>query len=451
MLRLKNYNRKARATQGGMLRKAEVCRDKVDKDKRTFEIALSSEFPVDRGYYTEVLSHEADNVDLSRINDKHPFLVNHNVDDQVGVVEKAWLDSDRKLRATVRLGTSQRAEEIWQDIVNGIRPHISVGYEHTKELASVMRNGKEFVTFAWLPYEASTVPIPADPTAGVGRNKPGKAGRHYSADMYCDRCGRYMEMEDSHHSTPDGIMCDDCVGKKGKKSAGDPANKREWGGLCGACGAVFELDKEDADDDGNPTCPECGSVSITEGDFVHSLLKGMGATRVLRAVADLLKGRRKTAATRAKQCAHCAAYVKRTDPFIEKMEEVLHFDLDNDHEAGEPADHKQAVEGEHSSPTGGGDDEDLSPKGEQAAGMPGAGERTCTSCGHSLDHDATSCAHCGTAVAARDGDATAEDGADGIMAKDTACPDCGTRTETFSLSKACPHCGRALCVTGSAT
>jgi len=31
----------------------------------------------------------------------------------------------------VRLGTSQRAEEIFQDIISGIRKHISCGYEHT--------------------------------------------------------------------------------------------------------------------------------------------------------------------------------------------------------------------------------------------------------------------------------------------------------------------------------
>jgi hypothetical protein len=125
---------------------------------------------VHREFYREVLGHSPGSVDLTRLNDALPFLVNHNPNDQVGVIERAWLDPDRVVRCRVRMSASTRAEEIFQDILTGIRKHVSVGYEHTQELGSTRdADGIETIRFAWAPYEASIVPIPADPTVGVGR------------------------------------------------------------------------------------------------------------------------------------------------------------------------------------------------------------------------------------------------------------------------------------------
>jgi hypothetical protein len=78
------------------------------------------------------------------------------------------------VRSKVRMSNCSRAEEIFQDILTGIRRHVSVGYEHTQELGSTRdADGIETVRFAWAPYEASIVPIPADPTVGVGRGLSG--------------------------------------------------------------------------------------------------------------------------------------------------------------------------------------------------------------------------------------------------------------------------------------
>ncbi len=164
------YNR---ATASGLTRRAQVIRGGLNKSNRTVEIALSSECPVERGAYVEVLSHSPSDVDLSRINGSAPFLLNHNMDCQIGVVEpgSARLGMDKTLRCTVRLGTSHQAEEIWQDILDGIRAHISVGYSHTAELSSQRdAQGREVVRFAWTPFEASSVAVPADTTVGVGRS-----------------------------------------------------------------------------------------------------------------------------------------------------------------------------------------------------------------------------------------------------------------------------------------
>ena len=164
--------RKRQRLEQVLNRSASIDLGKVDKEKRIVPIALSSEYPVDRGWYVEILSHDPGNVDLSRVNNRHPFLLNHNQDNQIGVIVdgSANIGTDRILRMNVRMGKSGQAEEIFQDILDGIRTHVSVGYEQTKEL-SVTRDehGKETVIFAWKPYEASVVPVPADPTVGVGR------------------------------------------------------------------------------------------------------------------------------------------------------------------------------------------------------------------------------------------------------------------------------------------
>ena len=71
-------------------------------DNRTVELSFSSELPVDRGSYDEVLSHDPADVDLSRLNAGHPVLLNHDTDSQVGVIESARIGADRKGRAAVR-------------------------------------------------------------------------------------------------------------------------------------------------------------------------------------------------------------------------------------------------------------------------------------------------------------------------------------------------------------
>ena len=120
-----------RATQSGLTVRGLILRESANSAARTVEIALSSELPVDRGGYIEVLDHSPSSVDLSRLKNAAPFLVNHERNDQVGVIESAWLSADRKCRCRVRFGNSQRATEIFRDVADGIRVHASVGYEHT--------------------------------------------------------------------------------------------------------------------------------------------------------------------------------------------------------------------------------------------------------------------------------------------------------------------------------
>jgi HK97 family phage major capsid protein len=152
----------------------EIDQRGIDDENRTVPVAFSSETPYSRWFGTEILSHEKSSVDLSFIGSgSAPFLVGHWTDDLVGVVEKAWIDKDKVARAIVRMGKSDRAEEIFADIKDGIRPNISVGYQIQKmvlEEDNEETGERIYRVTKWKPLEISSVPIPADGNVGVGRS-----------------------------------------------------------------------------------------------------------------------------------------------------------------------------------------------------------------------------------------------------------------------------------------
>ena len=83
-------------------RSLEINKRAVDEEKRTVELAFSSEYTGERWYGTETLSHERSAVRLNRLNNGGAFLMEHDRNDQIGVVERAWIDDDKKGRAVVR-------------------------------------------------------------------------------------------------------------------------------------------------------------------------------------------------------------------------------------------------------------------------------------------------------------------------------------------------------------
>lgn len=142
----------------------------VNEEARTVSLAFSSEQPVERWFGDEVLDHSPGAVDLGRLNDGGALLVDHNPRDQVGVVEKASVDADKVGRAMVRFGNSQRAQEIFRDVLDGIRTKISVGYRINEMVLDRKDEDKEtYRATRWTPLEVSFVSIPADASVGVGR------------------------------------------------------------------------------------------------------------------------------------------------------------------------------------------------------------------------------------------------------------------------------------------
>lgn len=150
-----------------------VERSAINEESRTVELAFSSEFPVERYFGVEILDHSPGSVRLSRLANGGAVLVDHNTRDQVGVVESVSIDQDRRGRVLVRLGKGARASEIFQDLIDGIRRHVSVGYLIHK--AVIEERGKDgqadkYRVTDWEPYEVSIVSVPADPTVGIGRS-----------------------------------------------------------------------------------------------------------------------------------------------------------------------------------------------------------------------------------------------------------------------------------------
>jgi HK97 family phage major capsid protein len=138
---------------------------------RTVTLAFASEEPVERGYGIEILSCDPAHVDLSRMLDGAPLLCDHDVSEQIGVVESATVDADRKCRAVVRFSKGEDGEEMLQDVLDGIRRKCSVGYEVTQLVDRRERaDGVTEFVWAWKPYEISLTAVPADNTVGVGRS-----------------------------------------------------------------------------------------------------------------------------------------------------------------------------------------------------------------------------------------------------------------------------------------
>lgn len=142
-----------------------------DVEKRTVELAFSSEFEGERWFGIEILDHDVSSIRLDRLRDGGALLVDHNWSDQVGVVESVSIGADRRGRAVVRFGRSARANEIFQDIVDGIRKHVSVGYRvHGAKLVETRDDVDVYRITDWEPLEISIVSVPFDHSVGIGRS-----------------------------------------------------------------------------------------------------------------------------------------------------------------------------------------------------------------------------------------------------------------------------------------
>jgi len=163
------------------------------------EVSFSSEEPYEMSReMTEILLHGSENVRLERLNNGAAVLVNHSPFQHVGVVEKAWLDADKKGRAILRFSKNSAAQEILQDIQDGIRTKLSVGYRiHTVEEEEV-EGGKTLMRVTdWEPYELSIVSIPADDSVGVGRS-----------EVYRDDISNQTKSMNDNDKTIEVIQCE---------------------------------------------------------------------------------------------------------------------------------------------------------------------------------------------------------------------------------------------------
>jgi HK97 family phage major capsid protein/HK97 family phage prohead protease len=155
---------------GPQYRHFSLDRDALDTEARTVALAFSSEAPYERYFGTEVLDHDSKSIRLARLTNGGPLLVDHDPTDHIGVIEGVEIGQDKVGRALVRFGKSARAQEVFQDVQDGIRRHISVGYVIHKLQAEKSGDAEVMRAVDWEPLEVSIVSVPADPTVGIGRS-----------------------------------------------------------------------------------------------------------------------------------------------------------------------------------------------------------------------------------------------------------------------------------------
>lgn len=151
--------------------RAAVRPGSVDIDARTVELtwttgAKGRRWSWDVGSYMEELEVSEEAVRLDRLNNGAPFLNAHNsydLDDVIGVVEKAWIDGAEG-RALVRFSKRDDVEKIFKDVQDGILRNISVGYAVHRYEVTESADDKlpTYRAVDWEPMELSLVPIGFD-------------------------------------------------------------------------------------------------------------------------------------------------------------------------------------------------------------------------------------------------------------------------------------------------
>ncbi len=140
----------------------ESCAERGASD--AIPVVISTDSAIDMGNHLERLDHSDRAIDMSRARDGLPFLHSHNASTlPLGRVENIYTDG-HKLHGKIRVGSSERAKQVADDIRAKVLTHASVGYRvHERH-----KSGDVVVVTRWEPLEVSAVSIPADPSAKIG-------------------------------------------------------------------------------------------------------------------------------------------------------------------------------------------------------------------------------------------------------------------------------------------
>ena len=151
------------------IREMRVRADSIEaNDDRTIEFVGSTETAVELYWgETEILLHGDSNVDLSYLDRrKSPVLLDHMRREVIGVIESATLEN-KELILMCRFSQSAKGNEIYQDIVDGIRNNASIGYTVQEwEVDKADKANPIYTATLWTPREMSIVAFPADINAG---------------------------------------------------------------------------------------------------------------------------------------------------------------------------------------------------------------------------------------------------------------------------------------------
>ena len=159
-------------------RNASIRDEFINEESRRVRIALTSETPVSRSFGLEILDHSSDSIDMSFMGSQRaPLLLDHDMTKQIGVVENYYIDdSAKRTIAEVRFGKSELANEIFNDVRDGIRSNVSVGYNITN-MEKDSSYDEPAYRVGFQPLEASIVSIPADQSQNIGIGRSDDAAK----------------------------------------------------------------------------------------------------------------------------------------------------------------------------------------------------------------------------------------------------------------------------------
>lgn len=151
-------------------RSAQIGAEDMSEEDRTVTLAFASDKPISHSFGDLILSMDARSVRLDRMKAGAPLLLNHDTDSQIGVIEEVTLGTDGMARAKVRFSRSQLGEEIYQDVLDGIRRSVSVGFVVHQLVEDKKGRSPVYRATDWEPLEVSIVSVPADYSVGIGRS-----------------------------------------------------------------------------------------------------------------------------------------------------------------------------------------------------------------------------------------------------------------------------------------
>lgn len=169
----------------GLSRLVHLEREQINSETRTVTLAFASDKPVEHwfGYLSLTMSNKA--MRAERLSNGAPLLLNHDMNLQIGVVENYLIGPDGMARATVRFSRSALADEIFRDVLDGIRRNVSVGFLiHEIHLEKEDKEGPSYYrSDDWEPFEISIVSVPADISVGVGRSGVSAAAENQAIQL----------------------------------------------------------------------------------------------------------------------------------------------------------------------------------------------------------------------------------------------------------------------------
>jgi HK97 family phage major capsid protein/HK97 family phage prohead protease len=145
---------------------AQAGDDELD-DAELYDISLSSDTPINRGWYTETLDHSKGAVNLDRAATGLNLLWNHDSSQPIGRISNLSTKGG-KLSGQMRFFSTPAAQEKRTMVDEGLR-EVSVGYsvETYEYTPGSSEAGDAYTAKRWTPLEGSLAPVPADHSVGV--------------------------------------------------------------------------------------------------------------------------------------------------------------------------------------------------------------------------------------------------------------------------------------------